>query len=91
MRLKKTQMQKLQTSQFTIAAKPLKTNESLNDQLKQIELNFQAKESLFSKLQKMQDSELEKLYNSGELKNVKQKWQKELEVNFEPADDEQRA
>jgi hypothetical protein len=31
------------------------------------------------------------MYNSGELKNVKQKWQKELEVNFEPADDEQRA
>lgn len=36
----------------------------------------------------MPESELEKLYNNGELKNLKEKWQKELEINFEPADEE---
>lgn len=46
-------------------------NESLAEQLKQIELNFQAKQSLFSNLQKLPDSELEKLFDSGELKDVK--------------------
>lgn len=83
-RRRKTQMKdKLQTSQFSIDAKPIKQNETLNEQLKQIQLNFDAKQSLFSNLQKMPEQELEKLYNSGELKNVKQKWQKELEVHFE--------
>ena len=43
----------------------------LNEQLKQIERNFEAKQSLFSNLQKLPDSELEKLYHSGELKDVK--------------------
>ena len=66
-------------------------HEGLYDQLKQIKLNFDAKKSLFNNLQKASAAELEKLYNSGDLKNVKEKWQKELEVNFEPTDEEQHA
>ena len=54
-------------------------------------MNFEAKQSLFAGLQKMPEAELEKLYNSGELKDLKSKWSKELEVNFEPADEEQHA
>ena len=69
----------------------MKQNEALNEQLKQIQLNFDSKQTLFGNLQKMSDQELEKMYHSGELKNVKQKWQKELEVHFEATDDEQRA
>ena len=91
MRIRQKQMQQLQTSSFKIDAKPMKENEALTEQLKTIQRNFEAKQSLFSNLQTLPDQELEKLYNSGELKNVKQKWQKELEVNFEAADDEQRA
>lgn len=62
---------KLQTSQFSIDAKPMKQNDALNEQLKKIQLNFDAKQSLFNNLQKMTEAELEKLYNSGELKDVK--------------------
>lgn len=69
----------------------MQQNDTLKEQLKQIQLNFEAKQSLFSNLQTLPESELEKLYHSGELKNVKQKWQKELEIHFEAKDDEQRA
>jgi hypothetical protein len=62
---------KLQTSQFSIEAKPLKQNDALTEQLKKIQLNFEAKQTQFSNLQKMTEPELEKLYNSGELKDVK--------------------
>lgn len=93
MKIKKNQLPNLQTSQFELAPQNIvKTqNESLTEQLKQIELNFAAKQSLFSNLQKLPDSELQKLYNSGELKDVKQKWAKELEVKFEPANEEENA
>ena len=57
--------------------------------MKEIERNFEAKQSLFNELKRLPDSELEKLYNSGELKDVKQKWQKELEVKFEAKNEEE--
>ena len=73
MKVKKTQLPNLQTNSFELNPQNVikQQNESLNEQLKQIERNFEAKQSLFSNLQKLPDSELEKLYHSGELKDVK--------------------
>lgn len=34
---------------------------------------------------------MDKLNKSGELRGLKVKWLKELEINFEPADEEQNA
>jgi len=34
---------------------------------------------------------LDKMNKSGELRGLKVKWQKDLEINFEPADEEQNA
>lgn len=93
MKIRKQTLASVQTTQFQLNPQNIikEQNQALIVQLKQLERNFDAKQSLFSNLQKLPDSELEKLYNTGELKNLKQKWQTELEVKFEPANEEENA
>ena len=72
MKIKKTQLPSVQTSQFELNPQNIikEQNKQLNDQLRTIERNFQAKQAEFNRIKDLPNSELEKLFKSGGIKDL---------------------